>query len=562
MFLANSLNDRLKKSLSQYDILNSNPKISLFTPRPQNSKVFNYNQQEHSQYDEVNNFNNDNDYSLYKLHKKWERKWNVNYEPTYKKFSSDYTSEKVKESKSYIKDLLDPDLFESKKPKWNISNKADEKFRPPLKKTVFEFENRLNGFLVVPLKEKNIPEGVDSRYEPIPIDKINWNISNKLNEKEINEINDEERVKDFNNTQKYWNKYKKNREKGNFFKISEERKKLEEPRNFKPYKDPKSLITYHYNTMNKVKKDLLLEREKIEKEIKNEFPEVEKYKEKIDYLVEKRMYNKYKKQFEILIGKKKEKNNENKTQNIWKDEEIVDKIQTISDWKDIKWFKPNNKVMSDQTKKKELLKCLVKDCDNIKKEENKIKEEIEEIKKKKIRMDLLKKKSNKMKLVSNKNKTMLLSKYPIDKNYYDFNMKMVNKNLPYCNSALNIFNTNTKINKEKIEKTEKEIFLEAYKNVILKEEKKNKKRRCLSGNINNSIIKYDYYHPGVYRQFIEKKSPNETSRKNSSIEGSKSKVSENEEEIYAWSCCLNRDRFSKGCSCNIIKRKQFNYDCP
>ena len=63
-------------------------------------------------------------------------------------------------------------------------------------------------------------------------------------------------------------------------------------------------------------------------------------------------------------------------------------------------------------------------------------------------------------------------------------------------------------------------------------------------------------------QFIEKKMPNETSRKNSSIEGSKSKVSENEEEIYAWSCCLNRDRFSKGCSCNIIKRKQFNYDCP
>ena len=92
------------------------------------------------------------------------------------------------------------------------------------------------------------------------------------------------------------------------------------------------------------------------------------------------------------MEKKKEKNNENKTQNNWKDEEIVDKIQTISDWKDIKWFKPNNKIMSDQTKKKELLKCLVKDCDNIKKEENKIKEEIEEIKKKKIRMELLKKK--------------------------------------------------------------------------------------------------------------------------------------------------------------------------
>ena len=58
--------------------------------------------------------------------------------------------------------------------------------------------------------------------------------------------------------------------------------------------------------------------------------------------------------------------------------------------------------MSDQTKKKELLKCLVKDCDNIKKEENKIKEEIEEIKKKKIRMELFKN-NNKLKIF-NRNK--------------------------------------------------------------------------------------------------------------------------------------------------------------
>ena len=33
--------------------------------------------------------------------------------------------------------------------------------------------------------------------------------------------------------------------------------------------------------------------------------------------------------------------------------------------------------MSDKTKKIDLLKCFVKDCDKIKKEENKIKEEIE-----------------------------------------------------------------------------------------------------------------------------------------------------------------------------------------
>ena len=151
-------------------------------------------------------------------------------------------------------------------------------------------------------------------------------------------------------------KNKNNREKGEVFKVSQERKKIEEPRYFKPYKDPKTLTSYYYNTMNKVKQNLWIEREKIEKKVKNEIPESEKFKEKVDYLVNKKMYNEYKEQFDIMIGKKKEKKIDNRKQYNWKDEEIVDKIETISDWKDIKWFRPDNKIMSDKNKKVELLK--------------------------------------------------------------------------------------------------------------------------------------------------------------------------------------------------------------
>ena len=49
MFLANSLNEKLKRSLSQFDIINSNQKNKLFIPHPQNPKVLYYNQLEYSQ---------------------------------------------------------------------------------------------------------------------------------------------------------------------------------------------------------------------------------------------------------------------------------------------------------------------------------------------------------------------------------------------------------------------------------------------------------------------------------------------------------------------------------
>ena len=57
----------------------------------------------------------------------------------------------------------------------------------------------------------------------------------------------------------------------------------------------------------------------------------------MDYLVNKKMYNEYKEQIDIIIWKKNKKIN-NRKKNKWKEEEIVDKIETITDWEDIKLF--------------------------------------------------------------------------------------------------------------------------------------------------------------------------------------------------------------------------------
>ena len=67
-------------------------------------------------------------------------------------------------------------------------------------------------------------------------------------------------------------------------------------------------------------------------------------------------------------------------------------------------------------------------------------------------------------------------------------MRIYQKNIPHNSSVLNILSY-----KEKIEN---EIFVENYKKLIIKDEKK-KKRRCLSGNIKNIFIEYHYYHRGV-----------------------------------------------------------------
>ena len=104
------------------------------------------------------------------------------------------------------------------------------------------------------------------------------------------------------------------------------------------------------------------------------------------------------------------------------------------------------------------------------------------------------------------------------------------------------------LSKTKIENYEKNLFLEAYKRIILQNNKKEKsKNRTLSCKItkrNKYNIKY--MHPGKYRQF------------NYIVNFGKDKI--NEEKYIAWSCCNKTDKKAKGCQKTYFKKdKNFGF---
>ena len=152
-----------------------------------------------------------------------------------------------------------------------------------LKKTLFEVNNGFNNYLVTPLKNKFVEEGTDSRN--IHIFGDDWNVSSKLEKNEKKLLDTDLFIKSMNNTQKYWrskNYYRMNEMEE---PISSERKQVEEPRYYKQYQNPRSLTIYNYEKMKRAKNDLWLEKEKV---YKGSVPE------KINCIVKKRMFPKYK----------------------------------------------------------------------------------------------------------------------------------------------------------------------------------------------------------------------------------------------------------------------------
>ena len=95
--------------------------------------------------------------------------------------------------------------------------------------------------------------------------------------------------------------------------------------------------------------------------------------EKINYIVEKRMGPQYQERFEVLTGKKQEiKKEKKRTQ--WKDEDLMEKIELVNNWKNTNWFQPN-KTYNPDMKKREILKPLVLSKEKIIKEQDRLKEE-------------------------------------------------------------------------------------------------------------------------------------------------------------------------------------------
>ena len=582
MFLANSLNDKLKRSLSQFDLVKQN-ECKFPYQRPTGNPKLLINQKENPEYSsdrlaQMTRKDFEKKFTISKLKQKWGEKHQINFDLKHRKFMPDVMSQRAKTAKTYVKDLLDPDLFETKVPRWNICTKLEEKnFRVPLKKTIFEVNHGLNNFQVVPLKEKSIEPGVDTRYELIT-DKNYWNNSAKLEKEEKKEIEKTNLDKAMYNTQVYWQKTELNRIRGDELPITEERRKVESARYYKPYRDPKSLTKYHYNLMKQVKENTWIEREKITEKIKHDNPGCEKYKEKIDSLVQKNMYNTYRDKFDILVGKKKEKAKDINTYD-WKDVELIDKIETVLNWKDIDWYKPAGKTtnnfyqtnikLDDNAKKRELINPLVTNYIDVFKEENNIKERKLNEYKKKLKLDLMKKKTNTSEI--DKTDPLKVSKYPVEKNIYELQAKFNqigkenDESVDY--SLMNYAGFNTY---QPEQGQNKKYFLDAFKKVVTtKEEKRKKVLSAHKFKRTDQWIEYKYYHPGTFREFdFGNTGTNEGSganTNNNSMNNTVRKLIKNQEEkvstkVMAWSCCMNTCKDSKGCHKERINKHKWNLD--
>ena len=547
MFLAESLNQKLKSTLEKYELNRTNNILFPYKKPRQNPKVLeiqrNFPEITREQLDEMTQEEFLNKFSLQKIHKKWQRKFIYNFPSSTKKFSDECISPSAKESKAYIKDLLDRDIFEAKIPRWNKSTKPNtsKSDKVPLKKTLFEVNHGFNNYLVVPLKEKLIEEGVQSR--DIHIFGDDWNVSNRLEKGEKKLMDNDLFIKSMNNTQKYWRTKNYLRMNEMELPISSERKQVEEPRYFKHYQSPRRLTMYNYEKMKKAKNDLWLEKEKVFKEetIKN----MGNTPEKINYLVEKRMGPKYQERFEILIGKKKEINKDKKRTQ-WKDEDLMEKIELVNNWKNTNWFQPN-KTFNPDMKKREILKPLVLSKEKIIKEQDKLKEEKINENKRKIKHDLMELRHQQ--IIEKNINPIKYSKYPINKNVYEMsrNNFLTEKDKDDSDYVTIHFKDQNKTQQNfqfgnyKIEIDDKKLFLDAYKKVLIKNEKNARKNL---NNRNKKWIEYKYHHPGVFREFKYK------------VRGDPQK----EEKFMAWSCCNNTNKNAKGCQKVKIDKHKWNFD--
>jgi hypothetical protein len=172
MFLKNSLEDKLKRSLSEYNAQSTEIKFKYSPPKNQSFRLF----------------NSKND--------------KLSFPRDHKKFNDDEIPIKAQEAKDYVKALIDPDILEIRQKRWNISAKPEFNERPELKKTLFEVSHGLKDFQVIEPKEKKVEIGTDTRkfcYE-------GWNGSSLFERFEKKTIEEENLDNAKVNTIRYWKK--------------------------------------------------------------------------------------------------------------------------------------------------------------------------------------------------------------------------------------------------------------------------------------------------------------------------------------------------------------------
>lgn len=151
MFLKNSLEDKLKKSLSDY-LPNFEKPIN---DKKKSKGIL--------------------------IHTKNEK---LNFPMDHKKFNDDEVSKKARIAKEYVKALIDPDILELRPKRWDNSTYTKGKDKHELKKTLFEVKFGFKDFQLAKLKDKRIELGTETRdacYD-------GWNCSSLFTNNEKNEI--------------------------------------------------------------------------------------------------------------------------------------------------------------------------------------------------------------------------------------------------------------------------------------------------------------------------------------------------------------------------------------
>ena len=610
MFLANSLKEKLKRDYIEGDTDSEGP-LFRYEPPPKNPKIL-------LSFKETNKSNQaiespllwnipshqlqsfdkkewEKTFTLNRLHERWKEKGLIDFDYKFKKFPDNSAFKGVAEKKAYINNLRDPDILCLKPRKWNISTAAHEKYKPELKKVIFQEKHGLGEFMVVPLKIPNPPEGVDSRDKQ-EIDGYIWNVSNFVDKKEIEEKDDQELFMAKENSIKYWRKNEEDRFHQRPLPISNERKKIEVIRYYKKYRTPVQKSIDFENTMDKVKEATVFEKENVIKKVKKNNPGMERYPEKIDAIVFREMYNTYKDKYNEFIGNlpkeelKRRQMEKNKFR--WNDKDLVNKITAINKFTNTGIFDdiPNNltfeknikeadkslktdlsnKVPIDQSTKNtmrrsqslnysnSILLPLVIRGNEINKEEERIEEKLEEEYKKEQKRQLL---LESKRFVKKKLENKFESRYPLTKEEYNSTkLATENQDLSGTLKKNKTFISANNINEEDI-KAMNEIskssecnthFLEAYNKIAEKEYEK-----MVKNNRKENDMTYTYSHPGIYRTFnyVEK-----VTRIKRDITGEETTeiIPQKKEESF-WSCCMNSDKNSKGCQRIASKKFKWNY---
>ena len=490
MFLKKTFDKRMKKysllegipqSLSNFESnfvqVDSNPPLFPYKPTENNNplQLFSFKKPLPVEINSTNQLRLLDDkewqnlFSLKNLRNSFNQREDLDFFPEEQKFPPLNYPPKIQESIEYVKKITDLDILKLNKKEWDNSSDLNIKNTSKgvdLEKVLFDLNHHFNDFKITPLKRKKYIEGVDSRDKYKVNNKI-WNVSTNdefngiksVELKRINDINELAR----NNSEIYWKKNEDNRRNKSAFKVSPERRKIEVKRYFKPYRTPYENTIDYIKNMKRAKSLSQYEREEISKKIIHDNPgTIKEYPEKINALIEKEMFNIEREKYNQIIGKidkKKLKEIELEKEKFkWNDSDLINKMMLLNEIKDINWFKKSiNK--SKNTKmdiKKEFLKPLVEEGDEIHKEEENIKDKLLQEHKRRMKHELLLKNKFGRKIRENND---FKSKYPLTETQYQ---KEKNKYKGWR------YDKEDKIIKPNQIYDDDEIFIQAYTNIVKK----------------------------------------------------------------------------------------------